>query len=217
MSTAEKSILSQGETYVFTPVSTAYGKFKGFGISVLQQNATGTLESVNSVDVNFVAGQVNTLPVFTSAGTALPNAVEDVPFVISYNDLATNYGGFDPETGALTYQIISLPANSSTYAKTSGGTTTPFTSGPIDINPGDTITWTPPANADAATQTIFTVKLKDGVGALSSADRTVQALVQAVNDTPIYGSPITNLADGSKNTNVTITHANVLAAIPYTC
>ena len=172
---------------------------------------------MNSVDVNFVAGQVNTLPVFVSgAGTTpLANAVEDVSFIISYNDLATSYGGFDPETGALTYQITSLPANSSVYKKTSGGSTTTFTSAPVDVNPGDSISWTPPLNADAVTQDIFTVKLKDGAGALSAADKVVQATVLPVNDTPVYGSPIVNLSNGSKNVNVSITHAAVLAAIPF--
>ncbi|NDF51077.1 MAG: hypothetical protein EB116_13495, partial [Betaproteobacteria bacterium] len=217
LDTTTNNMIAKDERFVFSPTAGAYGRFKGFGIAASQQNAGSTIESVNSVDVNFVAGKVNALPVFsaTAGNTPIPNGVEDVPLIISYNDLATYYGATDAETGALTYQIVSLPANSSTYVKKSGGTTTTILAAPVDINPGDTITWTPPLNADTTPQTIFTVKVKDGDGALSATSQVVQATMTAVNDTPIYGSPIVNLAGSAKNANVTFTYANVVAAIPY--
>ncbi|NBX18309.1 MAG: hypothetical protein EBR09_13180, partial [Proteobacteria bacterium] len=219
-STLALSLISKPERFIFSPAPNAYGTFRAFSIKAYQPTAGGVLQSVNPVDVNVVATKVNALPTFVgSAGTSpLPNAVEDLPLFISYNDLMTYYGGTDAESGAVSYSIVSLPVSSATYQKRSlSGSTAFFTAVdlPVTVSAGDIVIWTPPLNANAPLQDVFTVKLKDLDDGLSVATRNVQATVLSVNDTPAYGASTFNLANGSKNVNVNITHANVVAAIPF--
>ncbi|NBO39296.1 hypothetical protein EBU99_12020, partial [bacterium] len=222
LSSLSKSLIASGETFVITPTAGIYGRFKGFSIKAYQENASGSpLESVNSVDVNFVAGKVNSIPTFTAAGTALAGGAEDTPYVISYNALMANYPGSDNETGVLKYQVIALSNAAASYSRqyfngAGNRVTAALTNAdlPIDIGPGESIIYSPVLNDATATQDVVSVKLKDGDGALSAAAKTVQLLVTSVNDAPTYGA-ISSLPSTTKNVSggLTISYATLKTAV----
>ncbi|NBW82399.1 hypothetical protein EBR21_11655, partial [bacterium] len=217
--------IKPGDQLRWTPNKGAYGKLYGFKVAAYQDNGTGPAkQSVTDVAVNFSTVKVNSAPKFVNADgndTTISSAVEDTPYVLNYNQLAANYPGTDLETGALTYQIVNIPSANGVYRKVSAAGTSTLTSGvnAVDLNPGDSILWTPPLNISGVAQNLFEVMLKDADGAFTSSSRMVKINITAVNDAPSYGTPVLKLlGDAGTSKNIsggqTITYANVLAAIP---
>lgn len=188
LNTTTLSLINPSDRLIWSPVASAYGRVMGFTVTALFEHPlTGGVtfqESVQAIPVYFNLARVNTPPEFVGAGSAISGAFEDVPFILSYDRLLSNYPGTDTESGVLTYQIQTLP-NDGVYKKLSGASVTTLTvaSLPAAILPGEAILWTPPA-AYNGTKEIFTVKLRDSDNATSTQTKSINVIVSAVNDVP---------------------------------
>ncbi|NBO38199.1 hypothetical protein EBU99_06420 [bacterium] len=177
---APNAVLNPGENFEWTPGLNANGTLNA--MSIVAYDSDGA-ESQAPLTVYVVTAAVNNLPVFTSAAF-IPGATEDMPFVINYMMLNQYLPGTDVETGVLAYQLTSL-VDGISWKK--GNTTLDSGSLPITVYPGESITWTPPANKNFTSNGLlvpFTVKLLDGNGGLSTETKQVQVSVAAVNDQP---------------------------------
>ncbi|NBX18443.1 MAG: hypothetical protein EBR09_13885 [Proteobacteria bacterium] len=225
--TLSTALIYKGDSFSWTPPAGANGRIRGFTIVATQSfpaylgSTPANKDSLSSVDVNFQVARANTLPVFKNAGTPVNGGAEDMPQVISYNQLVANYEGEDAETGVLKYQITELSNASASYSRQyfdgSGNRVVAALTNallPVDIGPGESIIYRPVLNDAAAVQNIVRVKLKDGDGSLSAADRVVQLLVTSVNDAPTYGA-ISALPSTTKNiaTGFAISYATLKAAV----
>ncbi|NBW83390.1 hypothetical protein EBR21_16700, partial [bacterium] len=225
-STIATAMIYKGDSFSWTPPAGANGRIRGFTIVASQSFPVyggitpANKDSLTSVDVNFQVSRTNNLPTFKNAGAPINGGAEDMPQVISYNNLVANYPGEDTETGVLKYQITELSNPSASYSRqyfngSGNRVVADLTNAnlPIDIGPGESIIYSPVLNDATAVQNIVKVKLKDGDGALSAADKVVQLLVTSVNDAPTYGA-ISALPSTTKNvaTGFKISYATLKAA-----
>ncbi|NBW82847.1 hypothetical protein EBR21_13945, partial [bacterium] len=217
------SIIAPADRLLWSPVASAYGRVIGFTTTaIFEHPLTGGVtfqESVQAVPVYFNLARVNTPPQFANAGTKITGAYEDVPYILTYDKLLSNYPGTDTESGALTYMIQTLP-NDGVYKKLSGSSVSPaITVGnlPLALLPGEAILWTPPANFSGDKE-IFTAKLRDNDNAVSTETKSIVVQVTGVNDLPEYAANYYKLPGTSKNFSggQVITWAQVAAAIPAT-
>ncbi len=105
-------------------------------------------------DMIVLVDTANRVPTMTTLGT-FTGAVEQTPFVISFNDLLTRSNATDEVPGALGFVITSL-----------GNGTLEIDGNPAQvgdvIESGDDVTWTPATGANG-TITAFSVKATDGL------------------------------------------------------
>ncbi|NBW82431.1 hypothetical protein EBR21_11820, partial [bacterium] len=224
---ASTGVISKTDRLLWTPPTNTNGRVLGFSVKALQCNGTAGAcgsandkPSVTAMNVNFQISRANAAPTFTNAGANILGAVEDVPFVITYNTLLANYPGSDTDLGVLTYRLSLINSTTGTFKKVVGGSSTDITLGMIvDINPGESVLWTPVLNEASSPRALFNVVLVDSEGAVSTASRTVTAEVTAVNDAPDYvGSTNLLLPQTTKNVAAgrVITWDDIKTAVPAT-
>jgi len=229
LSNASTGVINKTDRLLWTPPSNTNGRVLGFSVKALQCNgAAGACGSANdkasvtAMNVNLQISRSNAAPTFVNAVGADPDilgAVEDVPFVINYNTLFANYPGSDSDLGVLTYRLSLINSTTGTFKKVSGGVSSDITLGvSVDINPGESILWTPVLNETTTPRSLFTVTLVDSEGAVSTASRTVKAVVTPVNDAPAYVGSTNLLVSTTKNIAAgrVITWADIKAAVPTT-
>ena len=116
-------------------------------------------------------------PTLTTVST-LTGATEDTALTISYETLA----GAANEADALSFRLEAVTTG--TLEKGSGSAWTSVTAGTTLVSAGETLRWTPAANANG-TLNAFTIKAWDGALASASAVQ-VTINVAAVNDAPLF-------------------------------
>jgi hypothetical protein len=119
-------------------------------------------------------------PTLTTVST-LTGATEDTALTISYETLAEAANEADAQGAALSFRVEAVTTG--TLEKGSGSAWTAVTAGTTLVSAGDTLRWTPAANANGTLNT-FTIKAWDGALASASAVQ-VTINVAAVNDAPV--------------------------------
>ncbi len=195
--TAGSTLISSGESVVWTPATNASGTLAAFTVKAYD----GSLASSTAVQVN-VSVAANTAPTLTTIST-LPGATEDTAFSISYATLFAASNAADSDGDAIAFQIQAV----STGTLTKNGTS--VTAGSTLISSGDSVVWTPAGNANGALAA-FTVKAYDGQAASSTAVQ-VSVTTAAVNDAPTL-TTLSTLTGAVKNTAFTISYSTLLAA-----
>ena len=170
-----------------------------------------SIETLQFADGSYPATvfQVNTPPTLTAVNTLAP-ATEDTAFTITYAMLAAAANEADLEGDPIAFRVEAV----SSGALRLGSTV--VTPGSTVLDAGQSLTWTPAANANGLLDA-FTVRAVDSAEASASA---VQVRVQTapVNDVPsgavvIVGTPIPGAVLTASNT---LTDADGLGAITYT-
>ncbi|HVJ66287.1 MAG TPA: tandem-95 repeat protein [Bdellovibrionota bacterium] len=158
----------QGDgTYTSTFTANAYGSVAVISASV---QGIGTITDTHNITVT------NSAPTLTSA-SSLSGAFEDTDFSISYSDLASAANEADLDGDTLHFRVEAL----STGTLTKGGFS--VVPGTTTLSSGETLVWRAIGNA-SGTLNAFTIKAYDG-SLYSSSAVQVQAVVSAVNDTPV--------------------------------
>ena len=208
------SVLAPNQTFEWNPPQILSGRLEAFTVVAVDDAGSGDysvgLESAVAFPVYFNTEFKNSKPVFLSSGV-LSGAVEDTPFVISHTLLAGSFAGSDVESGTLTYRITALGEGQ--YWK-KGATTFTSVDLPVDIKPGESLSWMPPANRhlgnhpdgfDSANQVFsdlptlaFKIRLLDGNNEVSEVENDVRVNIASVNDTPVFGAN-NSLASTTKN------------------
>ena len=200
--TAGTTLLSTGESLVWTPAQDANGTLPAFTVTAWD----GGLASSPAVQVNIVTAAVNDAPTLTTVSN-FTSGTEDTSYEITYAQLAAQADEADLDGDALSFLIDSVSTgvvekwNSTTSAWDSiaAGTTT--------IGAGEKLRWTPAANANG-TLNAFTVKAYDGALASVTAVQ-VQVVIAAVADAPVLTS-MTALTGATEDTSYEITYAQLV-------
>ncbi|MBM4036795.1 MAG: hypothetical protein FJ291_34100, partial [Planctomycetes bacterium] len=150
----------------------------------------------------FVTKIVNSPPTLTTVALLL-GAVEDQPFTITYATLAGAADEADSDGDTLSFRIEAV----TTGTLTEGGV--PVVPGTTLLSPGESLVWTPAANANGAVGA-FTVVAWDGRAA-SAAAVPVNVNVAAVNDAPTL-TTVATLSNGVEDQDLTISYATLAAA-----
>lgn len=172
---AGSTLLSTGESLIWTPAANANGNIVGFTIKAWD----GTLASTTALNVTFYVAPVNDAPTLTSVSTFL-GGVEDTTYYITYPTMMSASDAADIDGDSLSFLITA--ASSGTLTK-NGAVVTP---GTTLVSSGDSLAWTPAANANGILPA-FMITAWDG--ALTSASAVqVSVSVAAVNDAPAMNS-----------------------------
>ena len=128
-------------------------------------------------DAVWISAIVNGAPSLTNVN-GLTGGFEDSPYTINYADLANAADEADPDGTSLSFRVEGV----------TNGTLTkdgvPVTPGETLLSAGESLVWTPPADANG-TQNAFTVRAWDGALASASAVQ-IEVAVTAVNDAPTF-------------------------------
>ncbi len=196
--TAGTTLLSTGESLVWTPATDANGTLNAFTIKA--HDGTTTLASAIQVQVTVAA--VNDAPTLTTVST-LAGATEDTAFTISYATLAAAANEADVDGDTLSFRVEAV----STGTLTKGGVA--VTAGTTLLSTGESLVWTPATDANG-TLNAFTIKAHDGTTTSASAIQ-VQVSVTAVNQAPTL-TTVSTLAGATEDTAFTISYATLAAA-----
>ncbi|NBX18442.1 MAG: hypothetical protein EBR09_13880, partial [Proteobacteria bacterium] len=200
-----------GATWKWTPPLGASGALNAFTVVALDDAAT-PLESDTPITVIV---NVGSKPVFTTA-SVFAGGSEDIPYTITYNNLAANYPGSDDQGTPLTYEITGVSSGQLFKGVTeiTGATVSPA----VAVRPGDILTWVPAPYANnvsngGSSLNAFKIKLLDDAGNRSS-ETTVAVSVASVNNPPIVQSVTNPYSAGTpagvvKNTGKIITHNEI--------
>jgi hypothetical protein len=195
---AGSTLISSGDSVVWTPSVNYIGTTAAFTVKAYD----GSLASSAAVPVNVTVIDGNSAPTLTTINT-LTGATEDTAYGINYTMLATAADEADLDGDTLSFRIEAVSSGTLTKG---GGNVTP---GSTLIFNGDSVVWTPAANANG-TLAAFTLKAYDGTTTSASAV-TVNVATTAVNDAPTL-TTISTLTDAVKNTAYTIGYAALAAA-----
>ena len=196
--TAGTTLLSTGESLVWTPALNANGTVAAFTVKVTD----GTAASATAVTVNVSVTAVNDAPTLTFIST-LGGAIEDSTFTISYTTLAAAANEADVDGTTPSFRIEAV--NSGTLTKSGVA----VTAGTTTLSSGESVIWTPAPNANGSLSA-FTLKAYDGTLA-SSAAVQVTVTVSAINDAPTLTS-ISTLSGATEDTAFTIAYTTLAAA-----
>jgi len=192
------TLLSTGETLVWTPASNANGTLNAFTVKAHD----GALVSSSAIQVQVSVATANDAPTLTTVTTLTP-ATEDTAFTIAYADLTSAGDEADTDGDTLSFQVAAV----STGTLTKGGVA--VSAGSTLISAGESLVWTPASNANG-TLNAFTIKAHDGTTVSSSAIQ-VQVSVAAVNDAPTL-TTLSTLAGATEDTAFTIAYADLTGA-----
>jgi len=192
------TLLSTGESLVWTPASNADGTLNAFTVKAHD----GTTASSSAVQVQVTVATANDAPTLTTINT-LATATEDTAFTIAYADLTGAGDEADSDGDAISFRVEAI----STGSLTKGGVA--VTPGSTLLSTGESLVWTGAANANG-TLNAFTVKAHDGTTASSSAIQ-VQVTTTAANDAPTLTS-VTTLTGATEDTDFTIAYADLTGA-----
>ncbi|MCX5659512.1 MAG: tandem-95 repeat protein [Planctomycetota bacterium] len=196
--TAGVTLLSAGESLVWTPASGASGTLSAFTV----KGYDGTAASASAVQVRVVTARLNTAPTLTTIST-LATATAGSPFSITYATLAAAANEFDADSDPISFRVAGITSGT----LTKGGVA--VTAGVTLLSSGETLVWTPVDTASGSTAA-FTVNAYDGIAA-SASPVTVTVTVTPINHTPSINTPAA-ITGGAINTPLTITYASLLAA-----
>lgn len=191
---ANTTLLSSGETLVWTPAANANGTVTAFTIKAWD----GTAASSSDVQVDISVAPVNDSPTLGSiTGSSVINEDSGAQ-TLSFSGIGPG-GGSDESSQSLTVTAVSsnptlIPHPTVSY--TSGSST-------------GTLSYTPVANANGTAN--LTVTVSDGQGSNSTATRTFSVSVISVNDPPTL-TAISTLTGGIEDTAFTITFAALATA-----
>lgn len=147
----------------------------------------------------------NTVPTFTSFNAAVDTTNEDTAVEITFADLAAQGNEADAE-GALAAFVVKAV---STGSLTINGSA--FATGTNDqITASKSASWTPASNANG-TLDAFTAVVLDGDNAESTPAVTAQVSVTPVNDIPTLTAFAAAVDNGTEDTAVEITYADLAA------
>ena len=172
------TLLSSGESWVWTPVANANGTIGAFTVKAYD----GSLASATAVNVNVSVAAVNDAPTLTAIST-IGTATAGQAYTISYATLAGAANEADVDGNPLSFRIESVLAGTLTK---NGAAVVP---GTTLLSSGESLVWTPASNA-SGTVGAFTVKAYDGALASASAV-TVNVTVQQPVQTVVYLSDLT--------------------------
>jgi YHYH protein len=148
--TAGSTLLSTGESLVWTPASNANGTLAAFTVKAYD----GTAVSSTAVTVNVSVAAVNDGPTLTAI-TTLTGAALNTAFTISYTTLAAAADEADADGTTPSFRVEAVSAGT----LTKGGTA--VTAGTTTLASGESLVWTP-ATGFTGTTAAFTVKAHDG-------------------------------------------------------
>jgi hypothetical protein len=199
--------LGPGESLVYTPILEA--QFPPV-TEMFKTRATDGL-SVSASDVPVNVQIDNTAPTISVVNT-LTGATEDTAFNISFATLAAAANEADADPFETVNFLIASVTNGTLLIN--GG---PVTPGSTVFRSADTLTWTPPLNANGNVAA-FTVRAFDGVavnnpqGSLSSVNAVqVNVNLAAVNDAPTL-TAINQFSGGVQGISFDFTYAGLIAA-----
>ena len=163
------TLLSAGESFTWTPPADGYGDF----VACTFVSYDGALASTPAANLTVHVEPVNDAPVLTTVAT-LAGATEDEAFTLHYFTLANAADDSDVDGPAIRFRIESVL----TGTLTKGGVA--VTPGVTTLVDGESLLWTPPANANG-TLAAFTLVASDGL-LVSSPAVTVNIQVASVAD-----------------------------------
>lgn len=193
-----ETLLSAGESVVWTPGANANGTLNAFTVVAWD----GLAASGPPVQVTVSVTSVNDAPTLTVINP-LYGATEDNAFTLSYATLLSAANAADVEGNALSFRIEAILAGSLAKAGT------PVATGSTLLGSGESLTWTPPLNANGQINA-FTVRAWDG-SATSVAPVIVPVYVAPVNDAPVLNT-IAPLSGAFVDLTFAITHSQLLMA-----
>ena len=176
--TPGSTLLSIGESLIWTPSANENGTLNAFAIKAYD----GTATSAAAVPVRVSVAPVNDPPTVTSVNP-LPGATADRAFPISYTALAAAANETDLDGDSVSFRLERVLSGTLTR----NGTV--VVEGNTLSNVGESWVWTPARQAEGNTEA-FTVRAWDGQAASTNAV-LVPILVEAVNDPPT----VTGLSD----------------------
>ncbi|MBU6271772.1 MAG: DUF4214 domain-containing protein [Betaproteobacteria bacterium] len=186
------SVSWNATTSRFTVVSTAEGTDTVSGVEQLKfANATVTAASLQVT---------NTAPTLSTL-TALTGATEDTAYTITWEALKAASNAADAEGDAISFRVEQV----STGTLRLGGV--PVTAGVTAISAGQSLSWTPAADANGLLNA-FTVRAADA-GGVSTGVVQVQVQTAAVNDAPSGAVSIS----GTPTQGQVLTASNTLADV----
>lgn len=153
--------IGPGDTIVWTPDPGLTGVTAAFGVLAFDGGAGATPYSGSAAIVNSVTVRVNlanTPPTLTSVST-LTGGVPGTPYSISYAALLAAANEADANGDSVTFRIGAVSAGT-LQIRTGSGPLSAATAG-TSVGPGQTLVWTPPANANGVSPA-FTVVAFDG-------------------------------------------------------
>jgi VCBS repeat-containing protein len=141
------------------------------------------IETLTFADGPYAAStlQNNTAPTLSTVST-LSGAVEDTAFLISWAALAAAADEADAQGDPIVFRVEAVDSG----VLTKNGV--PITPGSTTLTQGETLTWTPSANANG-TLAAFQVRALDASLA-SAVAAQVSVSVAAVNDAPVVATPL---------------------------
>ena len=169
--TAGTTIVSSGDTLVWTPAANANGNLNAFTIVATD----GTLESASAVQVTVAVSPVNDIPTLTTISN-LTGGQENQTYEITYDSLLSAANEADVEGSTISFRIEAVTAGT----LTKGGVA--VTASTTLLGPGESLIWTPVLNADGTTAA-FTVVAFDG-SATSATPVTVNVVLATDTTAP---------------------------------
>jgi len=164
------SLLSVGETWVWKGVSNANGTLNAFTVVAWDD----TSASAAAIQVKVDTTAVNDIPTLTTVNT-LAGASEDTAYDITYAALIAAANEADVDGDTLSFRVEEV---SSGGLKKDGN---PVVEGTSLLSTGETLVWTPAANA-YGTINAFTVVAWDGTSASAAAIQVKVTVTQLADD-----------------------------------
>ncbi|NBW82807.1 hypothetical protein EBR21_13740, partial [bacterium] len=206
------SLLAPYETLTFLPGLNVNGVKEAFRVKAYDGSNYSTVSAV--VSINLV--RTNLVPILTRVDD-LTGATEDTPYAFTYTALRAKTDASDLEetvagTTQLKFRIKSI--NSGVLRRTSGTAAVLIKDDFISV--GDTLEWTPAANANGRLNA-FSVVVQDSDAADSVVTLPVMVNTLAVNDPPSYTTTNAGLLTGAvEDTPFVITHKMLQDTYPAT-
>ncbi|HUO09155.1 MAG TPA: hypothetical protein VM008_12685 [Phycisphaerae bacterium] len=142
-------------------------------------DTTGGAQPSQNSNLVVLVNDTNHAPLANTQALLTAPASQHNAYSISYNTLLAATGAIDREGSQISFIITSV-GSGALLTVTSSGATSNVVPGATTLVPGDTITWTPPANANGKT-IAFTVIASDGQ--LLAANTT--QVIATVNPLPL--------------------------------
>ena len=173
-------------------------------------NGTPPATQVVPTDINLIIQ--NTAPTLTTVNaTLLPVGTEDIAFNLTFAQLAAAANENDVDGDVVSFRITSLTGGT---LRRNGSVVTPSAASPVSFSAGDTLTWTPTANANSLINgnqpvPMMTIRAFDGF-LQSAADIQVRVNLNPTPDAPFIPTTST-LLGAARNRPFTISYNKLVA------
>ncbi|MFZ9519255.1 MAG: hypothetical protein ACO3A4_02155, partial [Silvanigrellaceae bacterium] len=221
LATPGTEITSATTTIEWQPPTNAYGQISAFYLKLRDDKGSDSLTTANSSSVNVDLLAQNDAPVITLPPNGLgvvdriQGAMEDIPFVLTYDALLSKLRPYLSDVDGSTYEFKVAPVADNSGVATLGtlskGSTILSLGDKARVQPGDALVWLPPLHTDGVL-TAFAVQAFDG--ALESVTvANLQVVIQPINHAP---SVITaNTIAAAKNVTLTLTQIQLAQVLSY--